>query len=183
MAGDGVMLIPMKRLAKLLGIESKITFLGNVAQSDLQSRFFDQVDFIVNTRSSESFGMGNAEALMHKTPVLLMDCQGNRESAGGGGGVLIPYHNALTHSFIEGAKALFDLNYNISNASNIGNSIRDKIRKRRERWDEIGRKGYEYTRVTMSAENFKRSWIEIITQVAANMRREEMSSLDRSSDP
>jgi len=68
--GTGAMEAPLKKLARNLGIEAIVDFVGSLSESDLV-RYYQAADyFILPTRALEGFGLVTLEAMSCGTPVL-----------------------------------------------------------------------------------------------------------------
>jgi glycosyltransferase involved in cell wall biosynthesis len=75
-AGDGDLLFPSRELAKDLGIEKQVTFLGYCP--DLRP-FLDAIDIFALTSRYESFGYVTCEAMAMGKPVVATNVSGSNE--------------------------------------------------------------------------------------------------------
>ena len=78
-AGDGVLMAGLKALAKELGLDGHIDFVGAVAKEDVAT-FLTSLSVIVNPAIVETFGISNVEASFNLVPVVAFDGGGNSES-------------------------------------------------------------------------------------------------------
>ena len=89
--GTGSLLSAMKTLARELGLERTITFLGFVPEEDLNG-LYNRVGCVVVPSVFEGFGITVIEALAAGTRVVGTDVDGIREIlADGASGRLVPY--------------------------------------------------------------------------------------------
>jgi glycosyltransferase involved in cell wall biosynthesis len=76
LAGDGEDLLKTQDLAKSLGLESKVHFLGAITDT---TAFYQSIDIYLSFSRSEGLPLTVIEALAHSKPVLLSDIPAHRE--------------------------------------------------------------------------------------------------------
>jgi glycosyltransferase involved in cell wall biosynthesis len=69
-AGEGPQLEPLRNLSLTLGLQSRVAFVGRVAEEDLVEMFRAGDCFVLPTRSLEGFGLIILEAYACGTPVI-----------------------------------------------------------------------------------------------------------------
>jgi glycosyltransferase involved in cell wall biosynthesis len=74
-AGDGEEADYLKSLSKEIGIDSKISFLGEISNID---SFFEEIDCLISTSLGEGLPYNVLEAFERGVPCLLSDVQGHR---------------------------------------------------------------------------------------------------------
>ena len=77
----------LRSLARDLGIEARVHFIGNVDQQTL-SGYYDRSDAFVLATYREGFCMGVAEALAHALPIVSTPACGLQDFIGDGAGLL-----------------------------------------------------------------------------------------------
>lgn len=70
LTGDGGQRESLEKLARSLGVEQRIRFLGRVSESELRALYAAADLFVLPTVAYEGFGMSTVEALASGTPVL-----------------------------------------------------------------------------------------------------------------
>lgn len=89
-AGSGPLHGSLVELARVLNIDQSVRFVGNLSPTEVDGFLHDDVDVIVNTRMTETFGISNVEAIKAGVTVVAFRIGGNRESAAhGSGGILV----------------------------------------------------------------------------------------------
>jgi len=88
LGGDGLERAPLERLARALGIQELVTFLGRVPPDQVPGLLND-VDVMVVSSHYETFGVVAAEALMMGRPVVATRCGGPECIVGEADGVLV----------------------------------------------------------------------------------------------
>jgi glycosyltransferase involved in cell wall biosynthesis len=76
LAGDGEDLIKTLELARTLGLEPKIQFLGAITDT---TSFYQSIDIYLSFSKSEGLPLTVIEAIAHSKPVLLSDIPAHRE--------------------------------------------------------------------------------------------------------
>jgi glycosyltransferase involved in cell wall biosynthesis len=75
-AGQGSYESQLRQLAKELGVEKSITFVGHLSQDGMQ-KFYEDIDlFLMASSPAETFGKVGVEAMSTGTPVLAPDIGG-----------------------------------------------------------------------------------------------------------
>ena len=105
--GAGALEERLKDLARELGIEQSVRFLGKVLEA---RQYFKAFDVFALTSDHEPFGMVLLEAMAAGVPLICSDCGGGREVAEGVG-QLFPLSNvdALAKVLIEASRTSADL--------------------------------------------------------------------------
>jgi len=94
MAGDGSKLDEMKRLAKKLGVDSMIDFLGWVNSGEIP-RLMKKIDMCIYLSRNESFGVSLVEAMASKIPLIVTRTPGFIEVIGSNDNALfVDFDNA-----------------------------------------------------------------------------------------
>ena len=89
MLGGGELLPEMRKLAKSMGMEKNIHFLGNVENVD---DYLDISSVFVLSSASESFGCSAVEAMRCGVPIVTNDCPGGlKEILRNKCGIITPY--------------------------------------------------------------------------------------------
>ncbi|TBU88010.1 glycosyltransferase [Phytopseudomonas dryadis] len=97
--GRGRLEAELRALAKELGVEQAVLFLGQVADA---KRYFKAFDVFALTSDHEPFGMVLLEAMAAEIPVICSDCGGGREVVADAGEVF-PYRDqeALARCLVD----------------------------------------------------------------------------------
>jgi glycosyltransferase involved in cell wall biosynthesis len=77
-AGDGILKIPLQKLAEELGIDKSVRFLGRIKHKEIVA-FYNSLDVAVFPSLSESFGVAALEANACAIPVIVSDAPGFKE--------------------------------------------------------------------------------------------------------
>jgi glycosyltransferase involved in cell wall biosynthesis len=85
LAGDGPMRAELEALARRLGIESSVTFLGWISERKNVYTVISKTDIFSFPSVYEGFGMSNVEAMATGTPVIVNDIPVLREVVGDAG--------------------------------------------------------------------------------------------------
>lgn len=76
--GGGSQEISLKKLCKELGVDSRVTFTGKVAHSDVL-KYYQQMDVFCNFSEYESFGVSIIEAMACALPVIATKTEGAKD--------------------------------------------------------------------------------------------------------
>jgi glycosyltransferase involved in cell wall biosynthesis len=104
-AGDGEQKEELCAMAKMLGIEPAVHFLGFQKKANV-ARAMQSCDFLVQPSLWETFGIAPIEALACGRPVVVSDIPGPRELIGPDMGLFVPPGDAL--SLAEAISVMLD---------------------------------------------------------------------------
>lgn len=104
--GDGVEREPIERLAKELGVNSRVSFAGQVSQEIVQASLRDSQLLVVPSRWQEPFGIVAIEAMNASVPVVASNVGGLGEIVARGGLVVEADNAAALAEAIS--RALYD---------------------------------------------------------------------------
>ena len=135
-AGDGIELPKLKRLAKSLKVEKNCIFLGNVAYEEIPDLLRKFNIFVALSRfDSESFGVAVVEALSCELPVIVSSAGGLKEVVENGvSGIVVSRNNAL-----EASEAMISIFENEVMSMSLGRCGREKVKREYEWEDSVSR--------------------------------------------
>jgi glycosyltransferase involved in cell wall biosynthesis len=100
--GDGPTRPMLEQLAKMLGIEEKVSFIGKLSRADVVAALAEADVFVLSSKF-ETFGVVVVEALAMGVPVIATRCGGPEDIIEKGDGLLVPVDdvNALANAMIR----------------------------------------------------------------------------------
>jgi glycosyltransferase EpsD len=101
-AGDGTTLEACKNLSRRLGVESRVAFLGRVANA---AELMPQCDVAVSASLYEGLPFNIVEAMLCGLPVIASEVKGHRDLLAGTEGVLFKTEGELSDSMSKACRA------------------------------------------------------------------------------
>jgi len=88
LAGGGPLRAELELSARVLGVDDRVTFLGEIPRAEAHT-FFQDIDAFVHPSRYETFGIVLVEALATGRPVVATRCGGPNEIVRDGDGILV----------------------------------------------------------------------------------------------